>query len=229
MARLHLTVEGQTEQRFARRVLSPYLANEKVYLQRIELAAHAKKKGQVHRGGLSRYLPFRNDVVRRLQEDKSDDVFLSTMIDLYALPGDFPGRAECKMEQDPYCRVEKLEQALTADIGDPRFIPYIQLHEFEAVLLTDADKFAMYYARFEHQIEQLKVLAAGAPSPELIDDGEQTAPSKRIAALIPPYSVEKPTAGPIIAAAIGLATIREKCPHFDAWLGKLETLDQNPS
>ena len=75
MARLHLTVEGPTERAFAARLLRPHLANSGVYVGRIELAAHAKKKGQVHRGGLHRYVPFRNDVVRRLKEDRSNDVF----------------------------------------------------------------------------------------------------------------------------------------------------------
>jgi hypothetical protein len=228
MARLHLTVEGQTEQQFARRLLCSHLAVGGVYLLRIELAAHAKEKGQVHRGGLRHYLPFRNDIIRRLKEDKSGDVFLSTMIDLYALPDDFPGTDASKCEQDPYFRVERIEQALAADIGDPRFIPYVQLHEFEAVLFADTDKIAMYYEKQVREVEQLKVDVASFRSPELIDDGRHTAPSKRIAALIPVYAEEKTTAGPIIAAAIGLATIRNKCPHFDAWLQKLETLGQNP-
>jgi hypothetical protein len=228
MARLHLTVEGPTEQAFAAALLRPHLANHGVYVCRIELAAHAKKKGEVHRGGLRRYLPFRNDVLRRLKEDKSGDVFLSTMIDLYGLPNDFPKSDASKSEQDPYRRVEAMERALATDIGNPRFLPYLQLHEFEAILFADASKIADYYDRHVREVEQLRLMAAGVGSPELIDDGQQTAPSKRIASLIPAYAHEKPTAGPLIAAAIGLSAIRSKCPHFDAWLRKLETLGQNP-
>ncbi len=224
MARLHLTVEGPTERAFAARLLRPHLANNGVYVGRIELVAHAKKKGQVHRGGLKRYLPFRNDVVRRLKEDKSQDVFLSTMIDLYALPNDFPGTDAFGREQAPYRRVEGLERALAKDVGDRRFLPYLQLHEFEAVLLADAGKIITYYDRYARAAEQLRQLTDSVSSPELIDDGQHTAPSKRIASLIPAYADEKPTAGPIIAAAIGLATIRAKCPHFDAWLRRLERL-----
>jgi hypothetical protein len=226
MARLHLTVEGPTERQFAINLLRKYLANCGVYVGRIELAAHAKKKGEVHRGGLRRYLPFRNDVIRRLKQDKSRDVFLSTMIDLYALPHDFPGTHEFKSEQDPYRRIEGMERALAADIGDPRFIPYIQLHEFEALLLADAGKITTYYGDCGKEAKELSDVAG--EKPELINDGENTAPSKRIIARIPEYENAKPTAGPIIAAAIGLAMIRNKCPHFDAWLRKLETLGQNP-
>jgi hypothetical protein len=228
MARLHLTVEEPTEQRFAAGLLRPHLATMGVYLGGIELAAHAKKKQQVHRGGLQRYLPFRNEIARRLKEDKNSDVHFSTMIDLYALPRDFPGTDACKATQDPYRRVEGMERALAADLGDPRFIPYIQLHEFEAILFSDTDKIAMYYEKQVREIEQLKAQIAAFLSPERIDDDPHTAPSKRIAALIPAYGEEKTTAGPIIAAAIGLPTIRNKCPHFDAWLQRLESLGQNP-
>lgn len=117
---------------------------------------------------------------------------------------------------------------MAADIGDPRFIPYVQLHEFEALLLADAGKIATYYIENVRESQQLALLAGTVRSPELIDDGQHTAPSKRIASLIPAYAGEKPTAGPQIAAAIGLSAIRAKCPHFDAWLRKLETLGQNP-
>ena len=59
------------------------------------------------------------------------------MFDLYALPADFPGYAEARREVDPYGKVRILEDALGNDIADRRFIPYIQLHEFEALILAD--------------------------------------------------------------------------------------------
>ena len=101
MPRLHLIVEGQTEQAFAGRVLIPHLAAKGVYLSKAQLTAHVRKSGVAHRGGLRRYEPFRNDLVRRLREDHSGDMFLSTMIDLYALPDDFPGREAARSERDP--------------------------------------------------------------------------------------------------------------------------------
>jgi hypothetical protein len=67
-------------------------------------------------------------------------------------------------------------------------------------------------------------LCAGYDSPELIDDGVDTAPSKRIRQEIPKYAHEKPTAAPIIAARIGVETMRRKCPHFDQWMQKLQDL-----
>ena len=62
--------------------------------------------------------------------------------------------------------------------------------------------------------------------PEEIDDGEQTAPSKRIIREVPLYAKLKPIAGPNITSAIGLPELRRACPHFDGWVRKLEQLSQ---
>ena len=50
------------------------------------------------------------------------------MVDLYALPSDFPGNTDCRGYMDPIQRVKCLEARFQADIEDRRFIPYIQLH-----------------------------------------------------------------------------------------------------
>lgn len=67
-------------------------------------------------------------------------------------------------------------------------------------------------------------IANGFDSPELINDGPTTAPSKRIIAEIPEYAFQKSTAGPLIAARIGLDVMRARCPNFGEWLGRLEAL-----
>ena len=228
MARLHLIVEGQSEQAFAAQLLIPHLVAKGVYLSKPQLAAHARRRRLPHRGGVLSYPPFKNDIVRRLKEDHSKDVFLSTMIDLYGLPDDFPGTEAARSEHDPYQRVDLMEQALAKDIDDPRFVPYIQLHEFEAMLLAMPAKILTYYDDRKKEVAELNKLVADFRSPELIDDGENTSPSKRITARIPEYGKAKPTAGPLIAAAIGLSTIRQNCPHFDDWIRRLEALEQNP-
>ncbi len=224
MARVYVTAEGYTEQRFAVDVLSPHLASLGVFLPKPRLAAVAKKKGRTHRGGLSRYLPVKNDICRWLREDQNADAHFTTMFDLYALPSDFPGYAEANKKPHAGARVLALEEALGEDIDDSRFIPYIQLHEFEALLLSDPNAFACQYHEHRQQIERLEQLCAKYASPEDIDDGQHSAPSKRVGKEIPEYVGAKRTAGPIIAAEIGLAKIREKCPHFNDWVTKLETL-----
>ena len=43
-----------------------------------------------------------------------------------------------------YMRVEVLERSWSQETGDSRFIPFIQLHEFEAYLLSDVSQFAYF-------------------------------------------------------------------------------------
>ena len=223
MARLYILAEGQTEQTFASAVLSEHLAARGVYVYGPILIAKARKKGKVHRGGVTRYPPIKNDILRVLKQEPGGDVFFTTMIDLYGLPNDFPGWEEAdKVRHLPRERVRKLEGAFAADIGDQRFIPYIQLHEFEAILFADPAAFGYAYDKCDRQIAALRAITDAHSSPEEIDDGEATAPSKRIFEQFPDYA--KVVFGPQIAEIIGLETIRQKCPHFHDWLSKLEAL-----
>jgi hypothetical protein len=226
MIRLYLFAEGPTEQSFATEVLRPHLAGFNVILQSAILIAHARKKGRVHRGGGRHYLPMKNDILRFLAQEKSPEVRFTTMIDLYAIHADFPGMAEAsQVSHIPYQRVELLEKAFAKDIGDSRFIPYLQLYEYEARLFSDPEKWALFYEGNRSKISALKAIADTVNSPELIDDGLHTAPSKRIIKLFPDYEGAKSVLGPLIAEEIGLTTIRDKCHHFNAWLSRLEQLD----
>jgi len=60
------------------------------------------------------------------------------------------------------------------------------------------------------------------PTPEDINDDSLTAPSKRIRAAFPQYS--KVLHGTVAAQAIGVATMRQECPHFREWLDHLAAL-----
>ncbi len=223
MPRLYLFAEGQTEQTFAGTVLGPHLAKWSVYLHSPVLVAHARRKGKVHRGGGGKYAPMRDDIRRFLAQEKSADVFFTTMIDLYAIPKEFPGLAEAEeLSHLPYERVAALEGAFAADIGDSRFVPYLQLHEYEAYLFSDPTCFRYFYDRHESQIAALQAIANAHESPESIDGGSHTAPSKRIIAELPDYAGAKSVVGPQVAELIGLETIRCRCPHFDEWVQKLE-------
>lgn len=226
MARLHLFAEGLTELVFAREVLGPHLWSYDVYLHNPVLIAHARKKRRVHRGGGRKFRPMQNDIERRLKEDHGRDVHFTTMIDLYALHQDFPGRneADC-LRNRPYDRVESLERSWSNETNDIRFIPFIQLHEFEAYLYSEVARFTEFFDNADHGIRELQTVANSASSPELIDDGQHTAPSKRITAQFPTYDRLKVTVGPQMAKLIGLQKIRAACPHFDAWIRRLEQLE----
>ena len=227
MARLYLFAEGQTEQTFADMVLKPHLAHFGVFLHNPALIAHARKKGRVHRGGGRNFTAMQKDIKRFLKQESGSDVFFTTMIDLYDLPANFPGIKEAeKFRNDPdigpYKRVEALEESWLDETGDNRFIPFIQLHEFEAYLFSDVSRFDFFFENADSEISALRKMVDRVQSPELIDDSQHTAPSKRIIARFPEFV--KSTDGPQIAERIGLESIRSKCPHFNAWVERLEKL-----
>lgn len=226
MTRLRLFAEGVTELTFADTVLKPHLANFGVYLNPPVLIAHARKKGKVHRGGGRKYLPMKNDIMRFLAQEKGEEVFFTTMIDLYAIHNDFPGLSDAeKLRHMPGKRVEALERAFAEDISDSRFVPYIQLHEYEAYLFSDPTWFEYFYDHHGNEIAALKAIAERHKTPEEIDDGPHSAPSKRIIDELPDYDGAKSAIGPQVAELIGLEVIRKKCPHFGTWLSRLEKLD----
>ena len=219
MIRVNVVVEGQAEETFVKESLAKYLGGLDVGLtpRRVEFG---RKKGRIYRGGLIEYAKLKKDVTNWLKQDA--DAQVTTMVDLYALPPEFPGRAEAARIIDPFDRVAFLEAAFAADIGSSRFIPYIQLHEFEALVFTRIEKLADYYPDHTAGVEKLVAVAAKYATPELINDGRTTAPSKRILAEIKGY--DKVIAGSLVTLDAELPSIRQRCPHFNEWVGKLEKL-----
>ena len=126
--------------------------------------------------------------------------------------------------------VDQLEQRLFTEIDarigrswdQSRVFPYVQMHEYEGLLFTDAEAFAVVPNATRAIIERLREMRAGFGTPEDVNDSNETAPSKRIESLLPRY--QKVVHGPDIIAAIGLEAVREECPRFNGWLSRLESL-----
>jgi len=225
--RLNFIVEGQTEERFVNIVLRDYFADRSVVAAArcVTTRRHRRAHHLRHRGGLTTYRHALDDIRRWMRGDRSGSARFTTMFDLYGLPTDFPRYPAAAEVSDPYARVEILEEALGEAVGDGRFIPYIQLHEFEALLFSDPQKLDTQFPDHGSEIRGLVKTATGFRSPELVDDGPTTAPSKRIAAAIPEYARRKASAGPIVAAKIGLPVLQSRCRHSrrlfrplaDAW------------
>jgi hypothetical protein len=219
MIRVNAVVEGQTEESFIRESLSRHLAMFGIGMtpRRVEFG---RKRGRIHRGGLIEYPRLRKDVANWLNQDTK--ALVTTMVDLYALPDGFPGRSEGAKIANPRQRVAYLEEMFGKDIGSGRFIPHIQLHEFEAILFSDVARLSSYYPAHATGIQKLVVQSSQFDSPELIDEGRLTAPSKRILREVPIY--EKVVVGSVMAIELGLPLIRSRCPHFDGWVRNLEKL-----
>jgi len=145
------------------------------------------------------------------------------MLDLYALPGTFPGWLQADACSTALQKATALESALQCDLGDPRLIPYIQLHEFEALLFCDLGELRTRISGSGPALEALARSVAHL-DPEDINQGPATAPSKRIIQHIPIYEKAKVRVGAPAAAAIGLPRLRSRCPHFNAWIERLEAI-----
>ena len=154
--------------------------------------------------------------------------FCTTYVDFYGIDGDFPGKKEAGRKsklpdkQHVICQAFVDKLAHTLDEGPMRrFIPYVQMHEFEGLLFSDPSQLAIALRRPD-LTQKLWAIRNEFPTPEHINDSSVTAPSKRIQALFPRY--RKVQMGERAARAITLGRIRQECPLFHAWLSKLERL-----
>ena len=224
---IHILCEGQTEQGFVEEVLRPSLQDKGIKGIKSTLIETNKKKNA--RGGLLSYNHALTDL-RLLQRTKIDGDFerhiFTTMFDFYALPDDFPGFEKIKTIRDPYLKVSNLEKDFADEINDNRFIPYIQLHEFESLLFCGIEYIAELYPGCEKRCKQLTQALQNVGNPELINNSPHTAPSKRIIKAIEGdnkthYNYNKPTTGKIVTGKIGIDMLREKCKHFNEWIEKL--------
>jgi hypothetical protein len=220
MIRLHAVVEGQTEETFVNTVLAPELGSRNIFMD-THCITTGREDTRMYRGGLNKYRQLKRDLTRWMKQDQQPDAWFTTMLDLYALPGDFPGVGDCASRSSPAEHVDCLEARLIQDLDHRRFIPYIQLHEFEALLFSDVSQFAVEFPGNVSVIQQLARIRAKVSSPEDIDDSPIGAPSKRILEILSD-DYEKTLAGPAIAKRIGLPTLRRECPHFNQWIEKIE-------
>ncbi|RKH63720.1 DUF4276 family protein [Corallococcus interemptor] len=217
MKRILILVEGQTEETFVREVLAPHLLRLGLALiPRLVVTKYVKEGGRF-KGGVPQYALVHGDL-RRLLGD-TGAMCVTSMLDYYGLPKDFPGLAT-RPQGDCYARVEHVERAFAQDIGNRRFLPHLVLHEFEALLFTDPGQCSISFSTEE--ISKLQAIRASVQSPEEINEHPDTAPSKRVLAVSPGF--QKTLHGPLAVMSIGLPAIRAACPHFAQWLSKLEAL-----
>ncbi|MDB6129475.1 MAG: hypothetical protein JWM04_582, partial [Verrucomicrobiales bacterium] len=155
--RLFIYVEGQEEEMFVNRVLREYLRPFGVIVQKPILAATSFRLGsneeeEVTVGGVTNYNAIRQDILNLFENAEIGlaDI-LTTFVDLYALPHSFPGAEETRLLGIVGAKKSKhIEAEWQKDIGRPNFHPYIQVHEFEALILTRPSVLKDYYP--EHSL-----------------------------------------------------------------------------
>ena len=225
MTRLLVHVEGETEESFVNEVLAPHLQGRGFSSVGARLLGNARQRER--RGGIRGWPSVRTDVLRHLKQDRGS--VATTMVDYYGLPGAGPGAWPGRGGVAPSGpgKAAAVESALARDVGRKmgsgfdrsRFIPYVVMHEFEALLFSDCGLFAAGIGRPDLAPHFQEIRDAFA-DPEEIDDSPRTAPSRRVEGLAPGY--QKPLDGTLAALAIGISRMRENCPRFACWLGRLE-------
>lgn len=217
MIRVHVFVEGQTEEAFARELLFDHFQPLNIYLNPILI-----RTGKTGKGGLTSYGKIKKQINRKCMGDSTS--YVTTMFDYYGLPDDFPGKSDPLQFSDSVARAIHVEKSFEADIGLRNFIGNLQIHEFEGVLFSKPEAFHEWFD--PAIIPLLKRECSGFTTPEHINDEPGNAPSKRISRHCPGY--QKITHGSLIALDIGLDAIRSECPHFNDWLHRLEGLTTPP-
>lgn len=225
MSNVYAVVEGRGEQAFVQQVLAVHLGARDVFLN----AALVGKPG--HKGGVRSWEQVRRDVVKFLRMDKPHrPVYVTMMFDYFRMPFNWPGRREA-IDQAFADRAPTVEQAIADDVekhmdqgfDTARFIPYVQMHELEALVLASPCKLLEAFPARVAEVADL-IDSIGGADPESINDGPTTAPAKRIIALIPEYKGRKASAAASVLKSIGIDTLRARCGHFAGWLKKLEHL-----
>lgn len=216
MRRLIVICEGPTEQEFCNVVLAPHLLKFGV-----ETVAPVVKKSN---GGIVPWTSLRPQIMNHLREK---DAVVTMLVDYYGIKDHFkfPGWSESLAIADKTERIHFLIDRMKEDIPEGeryRFLPYVQLHEFEGLLFSDIAAFRVSFTDSEADFEAIEGAMSQFETPEDINNSPETAPSKRLINAIPGYN--KIVYGSILTELIGIEKIRNKCPLFNEWVTKLERL-----
>ena len=202
--------EGPTEEVFCSNLLSQYLQNS----CRIEIRLL---------GGNCNWQRIRDMAEKALKQQKN--ALVTTFFDYYGVKTKkFPNWKETVgiNKANVRERIEILENGMLEEIDSNlryRFIPYVQLHEFEALLFNNIEVFDDMFEFEQYDRAELLNVFNEFPDPEMIDQGTETSPSHRLIKIIPAY--RKVIQGNAIVEKIGIEQIRQKNKHFNDWIEQL--------
>jgi hypothetical protein len=216
--RVLILVEGQTEERFVKDVLGPAFWDKELFFHPTILVTKRVKDGANFKGGVTNFAKFRNDAQRLL--DSAGGALVTTMVDYYRLPSDFPGMNSRPPHGTPLQRVMHVENAIAQHFPSlPNFMPFLVLHEFETWLFSSPTELPRALTEPQKQA-QFAAICSSVSTPEEINERPEFAPSKQIMKLFPAF--KKTLHGPTTVGRIGLECLRIKCPHFNAWIRQME-------
>lgn len=214
MKRLDIIVEGPSEREFVSQCLAPYLGRLGV-IDEYAVSPIVIRTNMNYRGGMTKYNHLRDNIHKSLSSENRQ-LIVSMMVDFFRLPTNVPRPNNYDDLSSDYEKANAIQQCIADDINDIRFIPYIQLHEFEAFLFADCRGFDYCYGADSRRLKQLYDIIDQYPNPEDINSSPNGAPSKRILSIINEY--EKVLDGNLIILQNGIDSILSKCPRFRAWV-----------
>lgn len=223
-------VEGETEAEFVHHVVAPYLQSFGVFIR----AVKGGDPKRTQHGGVRPWGSECKDICNYLKSGKT----VTTLFDFYGLKNNWPGRVDAE-RQSWSSRGESVESAIHQDVCErmsgsfdrARFMPCIQVHEFESLLFVKPDITASSLALISERMETQEVfirdklnevLADFSGDAEAINDSPLTAPSKRIGSIVAGY--DKRAWGYQIVKDVSLSDLRIGCQWLDRWLTRLENL-----
>jgi hypothetical protein len=215
---VYVLVEGQTEESFVKNSLKFYLQQYGIYIIPIVVSTKrvlsgTKTVGGLSNGNLSRFL----DELNRLLHSLPEGGIVTTFIDYYALPANFPGVENLDDALNKDQKVEIIQESLHAYYqGHRSLIPYVQMHEFESLLFSHPRGFQEYLDPAKGDVNALLSIIDQYENPEDINNRKETSPSHRLLAHYPDYN--KHLLGNMIALEIGIDHILSKCPRFKNWI-----------
>ena len=199
--RLAIVVEGRTEEEFVNGLVAPELRCLGITSQPIVLGGNVSI----------------DRVAAEMADLSWDFESVTSLVDYYGFKD--------KRNHTP----EHIQNSIDNRTGDIigrkynqyRIFSYVQKHESEGLLFSDTSAFDRLFGRNKEYGMRLRDIRLPFHTPEDINDSSETAPSKRIASVVPRY--DKVLDGPLVAMETGLRAIRLECPRFDAWISHLES------
>lgn len=215
MKNVYIYCEGPTEESFINEILYPYFFNIGIAVYPI-ICTTKRTAAKKYKGGVSDYAKIKKELTMLCKQHKNE--YVTTMFDYYAMPDNTPG-IDCA-EPDVHERIKRIEQTIDADIAQRNCNFHFMLHEFEAILFSNPDSFALIAD--EDVVNSIREIRESYPTPEHINNSPETAPSKRLEVLIPNYPKIKN--GTLLSKNMGIDVIMNQCPHFKSWIESIVTL-----
>ena len=201
--------EGQTETDFMKQLNKKYFNKINISLKPVGINDKQKNIG----GNVSIAR-----VVNFLHKHSNMYNMLTTFIDFY------------RLKNKGNKKVSELEEEIKKEFyNDNKYknkilIPYIQMHETEALWFSDINAIIRVKNANEQQQEDLSKIIEKYKNPEDINDSYETAPSKRLENIFCDYS--KVIDGKEISNKISINIFIEKCPRFSKWVNEISNLQK---